>query len=354
MNSEQALFDLLDRYVKGALETSEKEAFEERMKNDALFREKAEQHFALVKELKFYGDRTQLQNILNKEHDILEPLPVRFAEKTGIRKYWPMISIAASVAVICIAGTVFFTQRLESEQTANYRELRRNVDQIRKSQKIIMEDLAETKEKVLPGKYAGTGFLLSAKGYVATSYHVVKESDSIVIENEKFGRLRTKVIYSDPANDISILKIEAPFMLRSLPYTIADSEASLAEDVYTLGFPREDVVFGEGAISAHTGFNQNPNAYQISVPVNPGNSGGPLLNSKGDLIGMISGFQTQTSGAAFAIKSAILLDAITNPALDTLTIPLIVSKQNILKNASRVQQVKQWTDFVFMVQVYKN
>src|SRR5687768_17271271 len=125
MNLDHALFELFDRYVKGTLGASEKEAFEVRMKNDASFREKAEQHFTLVKELNFYGDRTELQNILKREHASLEPVPIRIVEKTGIRKYWPMISIAASVAVICIAGTVFFTQRLDSEQTANYRELRR-------------------------------------------------------------------------------------------------------------------------------------------------------------------------------------------------------------------------------------
>jgi serine protease Do len=302
MNSEHTLYELFDGYVKGTLHAEEVAAFEERMKTDASFREKAEQHLALVNELKFYGDRNQLRELLNEAHQTLEPVAERGPQKTSrIRKYGPMLAMAASVAIFCIAGTIYFTQSLESRQEAVYRELRRNVDQIQKSQKMIIEDLAETKEKILPGKYAGTGFLLSAKGYVATSYHVVKESDSIVIENEKFGRLRTRVVYSDPANDISILKIETPFVLRSLPYTVAE-EANLAESVYTLGFPREDVVFGEGSVSALTGFNQNPNAYQVSVPVNPGNSGGPLLNSKGDLIGMISGFQTQTSGAAFAIK----------------------------------------------------
>jgi serine protease Do len=357
MSPEQILFELFDNYAKGKLSPEDTNAFDERMKQDAEFRQKAEQHLKLVEELKFYGNRNQLRKVLDEAHERTENPVIHLSSSqktTGWKKYWPMTAVAASIALICIAGTIFITDSLESKQTADYKELRRNVDQIRKSQKMIMEDLAETKEKILPGKYAGTGFLFSAKGYVATSYHVVKEADSIVIENEKFGRLKASIVYSDPANDISILKIEKFKLTRALPFAVSSIEASLAEDVYTLGYPREDVVFGEGSVSALTGFNQNPNAYQVSVPVNPGNSGGPLLNSKGDLIGMISGFQTQTLGAAFAIKSTVLFAAITNPVLDTLSTPLYVPKQNTIKNTNRVQQVKQWKDFVFMVRVYKN
>jgi hypothetical protein len=128
-------------------------------------------------------------------------------------------------------------------------------------------------------------------------------------------------------------------------------DANLAEDVFTLGYPREDVVFGEGAVSALTGYNQNPNSYQVSVPVNPGNSGGPLLNSKGNLVGIISGLQTETLGAAFAIKSNIIIDIVSN---DSLKNYVFLPKQNLLKGGSRVNQVKVLRDYVFMVRVFKN
>lgn len=351
MNDENELFD---QYVKGLLSSEEAAAFEERLRTDTEFRRKAEEHQILVKELKSFHERNEVRQVLNDEHESIEKIRTLQPENLSRLKFWPMAAVAASVAMICIVGTALITQSLETRQTANYRALRKTVDQLQKSQKVLMNDLAKSKTPVLPSKYSGTGFLLSAKGYVATSYHVVKESDSIVVENEKFGRLKTTVVHSDPDNDISILKIESPIDLRSLPFTVSEPEASLAEAVYTLGFPREDVVFGEGSISALTGFDQNPNAYQISIPVNPGNSGGPLLNSKGDLIGMISGQETQTEGAAFAIKSSALLQAMMDPAFDTLAIPVTLPKQNTIKNTGRVQQVKQWKDFVFIVRVYKN
>ncbi|HEU5292039.1 MAG TPA: serine protease [Cyclobacteriaceae bacterium] len=349
MSSENEMFD---KYLKDQLSADEVASFEERLKTDAAFRQRAEEHQILVKELKSFHERNRVRDVLNEAHQSIEKTRTLTVENTSGWRFWPMAAVAASVAMISIVGTVFYTRSLESKQTAYYKELRRNVDQIQQSQKLIMKDLEKAKKSALPGKYAGTGFLLSSAGYVATSYHVIKEADSIIIENEKFGRLRTTIVYGDPLNDISILKIEGELNLRSLPFAIAESEANLAEDVYTLGFPRNDVVFGEGSISALSGFRENPNAYQVSVPVNPGNSGGPLLNSKGDLIGMISGIQTQTAGAAFAIKSSVLLSSLADPALDSLTIPLILPKQNSLKTPSRVQQVKQWQDYVFMVRVY--
>jgi S1-C subfamily serine protease len=157
-----------------------------------------------------------------------------------------------------------------------------------------MADIAESKEKAapapIPANYMGTGFLISPNGYLATSHHVIKDADSIYIENKRFGSFKVSVLVSDPAKDVSILKIEIELFkpLTSLPYTILDSESSLGEEVFTLGFPREDIVFGEGSISASTGYKQDSAAYQISVPVNPGNSGGPLFNSKGDVVGIIS------------------------------------------------------------------
>jgi S1-C subfamily serine protease len=251
---------------------------------------------------------------------------------------------------------LYLTQSLKTEQTAIYRELVRNVNDIKKSQSRIIADMTHEKPAPLPPGFVGSGFLVSANGYIVTSYHVVKGADSVFVENSNFGRLKTSVILSDPANDVSVLKIDSTqtFNLKSLPYLINPMEANLGEDVFTLGFPREDIVFGEGSISATTGYQQNPNSYQVSVPVNPGNSGGPLFNAKGDLVGIISGAQTETSGAAFAIKSSVLLDVIKNIQTDSLQSPLNLPRQNSLRYLSKVDQVKKWKEYVFVVQVYNH
>jgi serine protease Do len=348
----QEMNDLIDRYAKGQLSPEEMKSLEEKANQSETFRQLVKNHVTLVDAMVEFGKRIELKKTLDRAHEDMAQDVVPIQRKTfGWKKYWPSAAMAASVAIISIAGTVLITNSMKSAQEAKFKELRGNVDQIKKNQKILEKDIAETKRKGKSylGNYTGTCFMISKAGYLVTSYHVVKDADSIHIENEKFGTIKASILFNDPSNDVSVLKIDTTVW--SLPYTIEKTEASLAEDVYTLGYPREDVVFGEGAISALSGYKQNANSYQVSVPVNPGNSGGPLLNSKGDLVGMISGLQTETFGAAFAIKSSVLLDVVAGDSLKS-TIPL--SKQNSIRNAGRVMQVKQWKDYVFMVRVFKN
>lgn len=344
--------ELLDRYVKGTLSAEEVLSVEKRIKEDEGFRHLAEEHIALSNALGLYGKRVQLKNRLDQIHaDIAKP--VISLPSTGWKKYRVLSAVAASVALISIAATLWITQNLRSQQTSDYFELRRTVDKIQKSQTALEKDLKQKTVTVKP-QFAATGFLISSQGYVATSYHVINKADSVYIQNEKYGSLKAVVVHSDPVNDVSVLKIVSPVKLESLPYTLSDTQADLAEGVYTLGYPREDVVFGEGSISSLTGYHANPNAYQVSVPVNPGNSGGPLLNSKGDLIGMISGVQTQASGATFAIKSVVLKQIVMDSVLDSLQVPIRLSKTNTIKNYNRVQQVKKLKDCIFLINVYKN
>ena len=352
MNENINTTELLDRYVKGILSEDEALTVEKLIEEDAAFRAQAEEHIALAKALGFYGKRVQLKNKLSSLHTDMQK-PVVSLPVSGWKKYKTLSAVAASVALISIAATLWLTQNLRTQQTSDYLKLRRIVDGIQKSQNALAKDLKQ-KAVVIKPQFAATGFLVSAQGYVVTSHHVINKADSVYIQNEKYGSLKAVVVHSDPINDVSVLKIVTPVKIQPLPYTLTDVEADLAEDVYTLGYPREEAVFGEGSISSLTGYRANPNTYQVSVPVNPGNSGGPLLNNKGDLIGMISGVQTQASGATFAIKSAVLKQIVTDSVLDSLSVPVRLPKTNTIKNSSRVQQVRKLKDCVFLISVYEH
>ncbi len=366
---ENERLELLDAYVKGELSRDESYRIQERMLQDEQFRLEVEAHEKLIRGLRTYGERTETMARLagfDKElaaasttSDLTDPHILPPPRKNAFKKYWPMAAVAASVALVSIVGTLLMTKSLASEletkQTAIYKELRKNFEQIQRSQSRMMENIARSNEKpVPPGRYGGSGFLVSSNGYVVTSHHVVVGADSVYIENPLFGSLKTSVVLSDDTNDVAILRIDDPrfYAPRPLSYVISSLEANLGEEVFTLGYPREDIVFGEGSISALSGFRQNPNAYQISVPVNPGNSGGPLFNERGDLVGIISGIQTETTGAAFAIKSSILLNVIENLPADSVNQPLVLPRQNQMKHLSRVERVRKWKDNVFVVRVY--
>jgi serine protease Do len=136
---------------------------------------------------------------------------------------------------------------------------------------------------------SGTGFLISADGLVVTNHHVIDMAKSIEVHQ---GNIiyRASVVARDPANDLAVLKTE----MKGKPLRLASArESARGDDVLTLGYPLPDLV-GEGQkatfgrINATAGFNDDPRYLQIDVPIQPGNSGGPLINRRGEVIGVVS------------------------------------------------------------------
>ncbi len=277
--------------------------------------------------------------------------------------------VAASVAILTAFTTLWVTaawKRSQQQSTYGYALLRRDVDKLKRAQTAIIRDINAPAPPNASGQpepdagrtasFSGTGFALSANGYLVTSFHVVKDADSLLVEGgPEHRRYRATTVYRDEAHDLAILRItDRRFTsLGKLPYTFKKADADLGERVYTLGYPREDVVYGEGALAARTGFEGDSAFYQVSVPVNPGNSGGPLLDDRGNLIGVISGRQLDIQSAAFAVKSTTLLHLLDNlPPDDTATAKPLLPRTNQLAGNRRPEQIRRLQDFVFIVKVY--
>lgn len=137
----------------------------------------------------------------------------------------------------------------------------------------------------------------------------------------------------------------------TIPYSIRKNGGDIAEPIYTLGYPRNDIVYGEGYLAARTGFNGDTLTCQITIPANRGNSGSPILNKNGEIIGILSTKQSSAEGTAFAIRSkyiyALINEAQKDSSMPSLKFPVI----STLKGSDRTQQVKKLTDFVYMVKV---
>jgi len=101
----------------------------------------------------------------------------------------------------------------------------------------------------------GTGFLIDAKGYLVTSAHVVKGATQIDVQNS-LGEYNARIIHMDLDRDIAVLKIDdtSYHAFNGLPYGISKTGGELGEELFTLGYPRPEIVYGKGYMSAVTGF----------------------------------------------------------------------------------------------------
>ena len=166
-----------------------------------------------------------------------------------------------------------------------------------------------------PSEWSGTGWMLN-KGYVVTNHHVVNNARTIVL---KFMRGDQMLEYSgevaamDEEHDIAIIKItDSKFNgFGTLPYAVKTSLADVGESVFVLGYPLtttmgDEIKLTTGIISSHSGFEGNKAQYQISAPVQPGNSGGPLFDDDGNVVGVVNAKHAGAENVSYAIKTSYL------------------------------------------------
>ena len=135
---------------------------------------------------------------------------------------------------------------------------------------------------------SGTGFFITNDGYLLTNHHVVEGASHISIKIEK-GWLSAKVVKVDNQNDLAVLKVDGKFV--ALP-VVSSRKVGLGDEVFTVGFPQIDVQgvsakYTKGNISSLTGIKDDLRKFQISVPIQPGNSGGPLVDEYGNVVGVV-------------------------------------------------------------------
>jgi S1-C subfamily serine protease len=206
----------------------------------------------------------------------------------------------------------------------------------------------------------GTGFFIDKKGYIATNYHVIDDANEIQIEFIRNGVKQyfpANVIKSDKQNDISIIKIISsdfkPFS--KLPFKFKTNISDVGSNVFALGYPLlnlmgNEIKFTDGKISSKTGIRGDITSYQISVPIQPGNSGGPLFDFDGNLIGITSsGINRKldiTENVNYAIKSSYLKNLI-----DVLDYKLSLPNDESISNTTLTEKIKIITDYVVLIKI---
>jgi S1-C subfamily serine protease len=173
------------------------------------------------------------------------------------------------------------------------------------------------------GYSTGTGFFVTNTGIMVTNHHVIEDAKHVYVLDTANGmKFTAEVLVTDPINDVAVIKVEAQSKGIPLANYFTSPKGS---EVLTLGYPlialqgqEQKATFGR--INSLSGIKDDIRMVQIDVPIQPGNSGGPLLNSKGEVVGVVTATLDQivtlrASGSLpqnvnFAVKIDYILPAL--------------------------------------------
>jgi V8-like Glu-specific endopeptidase len=202
---------------------------------------------------------------------------------------------------------------------------------------------------------SGTGFAINNQGYIVTNYHVVDNANSVSVKgiNSDFSTAyKAKIVLTDKNNDLALLKIDDDKIknFKIPPYGFKTALSDVGETVVALGYPLratmgDEMKLTNGIISSKTGFQGDITSYQFSAPVQPGNSGGPLFDSKGNVIGVVSAKYIGAENVSYAIKISYLKNLIELSGADIQT-----NNNNSIAEENLPNQVKKIREFVYIIE----
>ena len=152
-------------------------------------------------------------------------------------------------------------------------------------------EVRKKEEAAKTGPCSGTGWPV-ASGFVVTNNHVVEGRNHITLIRQDGVKIPATVAAHDAFNDLALLEVEDTGLLpAALP--LSSKAAALGEKIVTVGYPHPDLLgvkpkLTEGVVNSTSGLGDDPRALQISVPIQAGNSGGPLVNMEGKVVGIVT------------------------------------------------------------------
>jgi serine protease Do len=363
------LLNSIERYLDGKMLPDEKAFFEELRKTQPQIDQMVVEHKFFLHQMEEFGNRNKFKDTLENIHS---KLSANGEIKNGnpstgftgkVVQLWSRSKKVAAIAAIIAGITALFISALAMYFSPNVNQsqlekLSRTVDEIKLNVAKTNNTLKQVAEPKIPKSAtltsAGTAFLIDANGFLVTNAHVLTGSGAIVSDNNG-NEYNSHILSVDRLHDLAILKIDDKDFksVGTLPYSIKKTQPDLGEELFTLGYPRDEIVYNMGYLSAKTGFNGDTLSCQLSLTANPGNSGAPVFNKNGEIIGIISKKQTQLEGVVFALKSNNIFKMVDSlKTTDTSFENIKLASGTALKKLDRVSQVKKAENYVFLVKSY--
>ena len=205
----------------------------------------------------------------------------------------------------------------------------------------------------------GSGIIISNSGYIVTNNHVIEDTNEIEVEFLIDGEIKSfnaEIVQVDKVNDLAIIKIfDLAFDgVPEIPYNFKTRSSDVGTKVYAYGYPMalslmgKEIKITDGIISSKSGIDGDITTYQISATIQPGNSGGPLFDEKGNFIGINSSGLARlgSESTGYTIKSSYVLNL-----LDVLPKSIELPSNKKLESLPLTEQIKEISKYVVLIKV---
>lgn len=363
MATENNIWKLAESLISGEISEIDRVALEVRMQNDPAFAAELQECTNMLRSLEGSGRQKRFTAMLQDIHHEQTLAGHKKETRTIPMRlhYLRIASVAAGIALLASVGTFWTVKNTTSKNATQYSVLRKELENIKRSQheqKELINDIKTNANSAnaapeADAKFSGTGFALTNDGYFVTNYHVTEGADSIYIRDNAGKYYKAYMVNYNAQTDIALLKVEKRsfrFGKGEIPYALATRKAALGANVYTLGYPEDDITYNEGYISASNGYNGDSMQYRLELPARSGQSGAPVIDNKGNLIGIVSGKESQSKGTTYAVSSGALLKLLQDVPKE---VRLHLPKSNSLARLNREEQIEKMQAYTVSVKVYK-
>ena len=226
---------------------------------------------------------------------------------------------------------------------------------------ICVHTVSNSKKIKRSGEWSGngSGIIISRAGYIVTNHHVIEDANEIEVEfiiDGEIKKFNAQTVQSDKVNDLAIIKIfDINFDgLDNLPYNFKTRSSDVGTKVYAYGYPMalslmgKEIKITDGIISSKSGFDGDITSYQITAPIQAGNSGGPLFDDNGNFIGINSSGLSKdiADNVGYTIKSGYVLNLI-----DVIPKSIDLPSSTKLQSLPLTEQIKEISKYVVLVKV---
>ena len=370
MSINNNIWEIAEAYLSGTLPEAEVTELKARLESDIAFANEFHESADLIRSFQGSGKqkrfRTMLRDISDKQTAGTTIKKTRRIQLPA--QFWRTAGVAASVAILTSTITIWSLKPSIKKSDSQYSTISREVEHLKKMQaqqqvqqnQLIQNINKNTRPLPPPSdvKYTGTGFAITNDGYFVTAYHVINNDgngygDSVYIQNHEGQYFKATLVNFDAKADVAILRVEKKnfhFGKGEVPYTFATDKAGLGVSIYTLGYPKDEIVYSEGYISSKNGFEGNDLQYTLQLPAGHGQSGSPVIDEDGNMLGILTAIGSQNEANTYAVSSKALINLIHSATNDkTIHLPKI----NRLGNMSREEQIEKMEAYTFSVKVYK-